>query len=255
MLDQFISVGPIHTQTYTFLLGVAIVMSGTYAAVAYWLQHDGRISGIVDVCIAGLIGGVIAARAVHVVLNRVYFQDNRDEITRLAAGGLDWHGAVIGGLLAMWIVARWRGVKLNPLLDSLALVLPLIGFFAWWGCIAAYCGFGAEVDNLSNYPAWLVWERKDIFGTLVPRYATQPLGMAFSLILLAIMRGVHWQKWFENSRFWLSLTVFAAGMFILGETRGDFAETLGGLREDQWLDLFMIALGVIGVGVSRRNHI
>jgi hypothetical protein len=79
--------------------------------------------------------------------------------------------------------------------------------------------------------------------------------MAFSAILLIVMRGVHWQKWFENSRFWLSLTIFAAGMFILGETRGDFAETLGGLREDQWLDVFLIALGVIGVGVSRRNHI
>jgi hypothetical protein len=107
----------------------------------------------------------------------------------------------------------------------------------WWGCAAANCAYGAEVDNLSNYPGWLVTERPDVFGIPAPRYHTQQFGLILGMIGLAFTALLFWRGWFDRARFWLVLALLSAGMYTIGFARGDFAVIIAGWRADQWLDL------------------
>lgn len=249
--------GPIDTQTYTFLLGVSITMSMVVVTAAYRRHYVTSLGAVVDVLLAMFIGGLIVGRGFHVAMNRVYFEAHTDEITRIGAGGLDWHGAVIGALVVGYGMARLRRVRWSVLLNPLALMLPVIGFAAWWGCGANHCAYGAEVDNLSNYPSFLVWEARDIFNIVAPRYATQRFGMMWCaglLILLLVLVRLDKRRTLSGvRRFALSTLLVALGTFWMGQLRGDYAVSHLGLREDQWLDLVFIGVSWVVLVLSFRR--
>jgi phosphatidylglycerol:prolipoprotein diacylglycerol transferase len=195
-----------------------------------------RLSVLIDTGLGACLGGVIGARIVHVLLNWAYFADNLSEALRPSAGGLDWHGAVIGGLIGLGIVSIWRRLNLRMLLDALSPALPLLAFVGWLGCWAAVCAYGAEVDTLAHYPAFVAAETRDVFGIVAPRYNTQVFGMALALVLLIVSVVLIRQGWLTNRRFWILLALLSAGMFGIGFFRGDYAIMVAGLRADQVLD-------------------
>lgn len=235
--------------TYPFFLSLGLLAAAGIAA--YRLRRDTPASRVVDVCLAGLVCGVAGARLSYVLLNMDYYAiaAHVGEITRLSAGGLNWHGAVYGGLLGIVVMARLRRVSLSPLLDALALGLPLIGLAGWSACGALACAYGAEVDNLANYPSLVVAELSDIFGLTLPRYNTQQLGAVLALIVFALAVVLTWRGWLVKRRFWVVLAAFSAGMFGIGYLRGDSVPTLGGLRADQWLDLSLMLLSALIVAI------
>ncbi len=180
-----------------------------------------RFGVVVDVCLGAFAGGIVGARVGHVLLNWSYFADNLSEALRPSAGGLDWHGAVVGGLIGLALVARWRRVPLRDLIDALSPALPLLAFAGWLGCWAAVCGYGAEVDTLAHYPAFAVAETRDVYGIIAPRYNTQLFGMALALALLVLSAVLIRRGWLRYRRFWLLLALLSAGMFGIGFFRGD----------------------------------
>jgi len=252
MPDVFSTIGPFTFRTYTFLIGVGIIISGVWAI--YALRETHRAGRIVDAGIAGLISGLIVSRGFHVLLNWVYFSEHTAEITEIKSGGLNWHGAVIGAFIAIVIVGRIRKLDIPALLGALAPAVLIIGFMAWWGCGSANCSYGMEVDNLSNYPSWLVWEARDIYNLIFPRYRTQALGMGLAFVLIVLFIAIIRRDLLSRHparRFWLMLGLFSLSMFGLGYLRGDYAYmfelgSLGELRADQVLDLgFMLMSSMI----------
>ncbi len=244
MPDPFVTVGRFTLPTYTALLALGVLASTGALALAYRWRYRRPLGPLVDACLGALLGGVLLARAGHVLLHRYYFEIHPDEIIQLSAGGLDWHGALVGGLLGFVLVSRWRGQAASPLFDWLALVVPLLALLAWWGCGAAHCAYGAEVETLADHPGWLVWEAADVYNIRAPRYAVQPLGMALSGMLLLVMLGLIWRGWLRGRRLGIAMLGLALGMFALGFLRGDYNPGAGPLRADQALDLLVAAGGL-----------
>lgn len=210
-----------------------------------------RRGAVVDLCLSAFAGGIVGARLGHVLLNWAYFADNLSEALRPSAGGLDWHGALLGGLIGLSLVARWRKLALRDLLDALAPALPLLAFAGWLGCWAAVCGYGAEVDTLAHYPAFAVAETRDVYGIVAPRYNTQVFGMTLAFALLLLSALLTQRGWLKYHRFWLLLALLSAGMFAIGFFRGDYAPVVAGIRADQVLDIGML-LWSIGALILNR---
>lgn len=243
----YTALGPVTLPAFTLLLALA-----TAAAAALLLHRAPARAAAADCGLAALAGAAVGARAAHVLLNWDYFAGAPAEALRLSAGGLSWHGAVAGGLVGLGLGARWRGVDAAALLDRLALALPLAAFAVWWGCLGAACGYGAEVDTLARYPAWMVAELPDIYGLAAPRYRTQAFGMALSAALLALALLLAGRGWLRGRRFWLLLFLLSAGMFAIGFVRADHTPAIAGRRADQWLDLAFAALA--GWRLARALH-
>lgn len=228
-------------QNYTLALMIAITISIFWLVIRIPKEQRAKIF---DVSLAGLVGGIFLGRVIHVWLNWVYFVDHTPEITRIyQQGGLNWHGIVIGTLFAGMLMARFRKVDFS--LDRLALVVPILAFAAWYGCATAGCAYGIAIERMSDYPPFLTWAENDIFRLISPRFATQALGMMWSVILLVIALFLNWRSWLEKRRLWLILFLLSMGTFAIGFLRGDYSFFVYNLRVTQWLDFGMALFSLI----------
>jgi len=197
----------------------------------------------------------LGARAEYVALNWALFSADLARVYNMDTGGLDWHGAVIGALLVLWMADRCGWATAEQLLPRLTPALPLIGLAAWTACRPVGCAYGAEVATLAYYPAWAVTEGRDIFGIIAPRYDTHTYGQALAWLLLVITGG----RWLIGRvprwGVWGQLALWSSGMFGIGFWRADYALVWGGLRADQWQDLLLLALALVMLWRSRRPHV
>ncbi len=229
-------IGPWQVQTFSLALALAILLS---AAVA--LRHrPGRPGAVLDVCLLALATGLLAARSGHILLHAAHFAAVPSDILRLGSGGLEWHSALAGALGGLWLGARWRRIEARELLDALTPALALLALGAWRGCMAAGCGYGREVDTLANHSPLLVAELPDVYAIYAPRYNTPLMGLLLALAALLLAGMLYRRGWLPGRRFWLTLLLLAAGMFLIGFLRADSVPLWAGLRSDQWLDLAVI---------------
>ncbi len=236
------------------IYSLALVL-GILVSVGIGIRRSGARTGVVvDCCLGAMIGAVGGARLEHVLLNWAYFASNSSEALRPSAGGLGWHGAVIGGLLGLALVARWRKLALRPLLDALSPALPVLAFAGWLGCWAAVCAYGVEIPTLAGVSPLAAAESRDVYGIVAPRINTQAFGMALAVLLLILSVMVNRRGWLTGRRFWLLLALLSGGMFALGFLRGDVVPVAAGLRADQWLDVgFFLWSTVLTLYNSRQG--
>jgi prolipoprotein diacylglyceryltransferase len=224
-------VGPFTLYTYTILIdaGVAIAL-----LALYFQAPAGKGWRWADLGLAATVGGFIGARLLYVSLNTDYYLPHIDEVVQVWQGGLSWLGAPAGALVGAWLYTRRRREALWPLLDALALPFGLLSLLAWSGCLAAGCAYGYAVTP-GQLPAWFVSQAPDIFGLVMPRFPTQALGIAWSLLTLsaiwATRRGSA-ARWPVGACGAYALSLVALGVFGLSLTRGDPAPLIAGYRID-----------------------
>ena len=105
-----------------------IIACGMMLAIAFGLSQVKKF-GIspdraTDVILAGIIGGIIGARAYYVLMNLDYYSKDWKSIFMTRNGGLAIYGGIIGALLVGLIACRIRKVKVLPMFDVAAM-----GFF------------------------------------------------------------------------------------------------------------------------------
>jgi phosphatidylglycerol:prolipoprotein diacylglycerol transferase len=249
MLVELGRIGPVVIRTYTLLLDLALII-GLGTLLWYGNHTDQRPARWVDAGLGGIVLGIVAGRLGHVALYWHYFRTHQAEIWQVWRGGLDWHMAVLGGLLGMTLMAKVRGVPLRELYDVVAMILPVGVVLTYAGCLSTSCGHGIAVGSLAAYPAWMVAELPDLFGVVEPRFASQLFGIALGVLLLLIAVIMANTVERPGLRLWIVITLLGAGAFGIGFTRGDEIRMIGALRLDQVLDLGMVAVGLLGLIVS-----
>jgi prolipoprotein diacylglyceryltransferase len=249
MYSQFTTMFGRQWYTYTLLLMFGALLT------LIWLIYQapqGKRTATIDVFLAGLVGGVLLGRLVHVVLQWQYFVDHTPEIRKIyEEGGLNWHGIVIGALFAMTLMAKIQKIEMQPLLNSLALLMPILVLIGWWGCGTIGCAYGLSVERMADYPAGITWAQPDIFGITEPRFATQLFGALWAMALFVLALILHRKNGLSNARLWLLLLLLSSGNSAIAFWRGDFSVSVYSLRVEQWLDLGMMLF----TGILFLRHI
>lgn len=222
-------IGPITLYTYTVLIDAGLALS---LAALYLQAPAGKAWRWLDLGLAAIVGGFVGARLLYVSINADYYLPHIDEVVQVWQGGLSWPGAPAGALLGAWLYARRRREALWPVFDALALPFGLLSLLAWSGCLAAGCAYGFQVAP-GQLPDWLVSFTPDIFGLIVPRFPTQLLGVAWSVLALLAVWGTRRgpaARWPAGALGAYALSLAALGVFLLSFTRGDPAPLMAGYR-------------------------
>jgi phosphatidylglycerol:prolipoprotein diacylglycerol transferase len=253
MLPDF-RIGQTIIRSYALMLDVAIIVGLLLLGVFGALDDDKRPAAWVDAGLGALVGGIVGGRLGHVAIHWQYFAEHPEGIVKVWQGGLDWHGAVLGGLLALLLVCRVRGVGFRQISDALAFILPMGAALANTGCLMVSCGHGREVASLADYHPPIALELPDLYGVVAPRLASQLYGVVLSLLLIGVAGLLAWRITQVGVRFWLVLALLALGTFGIGFTRGDSVPMVGALRLDQVLDL-LISAGALAAAVLAARPI
>ena len=241
----------IHAFTASILAAVA---AGMLILLLRARQLDQPLLRWLDCGVAAVIGGVIGARIGHVSLQAAYFSLHPDQIASLSSGGFDWHGAVFGGLVGLLLLAWLRRVPLAALTDTLALIFPLGAALIGAGSGAAAAVYGVEVSTLADYPAWLVSETPDIYGSVAPRIDVPHLGIALALLLGIVVIALSLSRHTRGLRLWVVLGSFGLLMALLSFFRADMVASWFGHRADQVLDLAVLLLATLLGAITWLNR-
>lgn len=136
---------------YGIIISLSIYLSGVMSE-RYSKKQGLRSDVIWDFLVVGVLGGVLGARAYHVVSEWAYYSTNPSEIIKVWNGGLAFYGALVGGFASVYLYAKQKNINLLPYLDIIALSLPLAQAI---GRVGNY--FNQELYGLPTQLPWKMY--------------------------------------------------------------------------------------------------
>ena len=244
MADILARYGPYFLYTYTVVLGLGVALAlGIIVALA---RRDAAVTpdGWLDGALATAAGALLAGRAAFVWLNAAYFAENPAEAWQIQLGGLNYHGALLGGLVGLWLWARLRSRSFFRYAGLFAPGLALLNVFGWAACGYEGCAYGRAAA-----PGLLAANLPDDLGVFAVRYRTQAGGMLAALTVFIL-------SWWGFGRvrpavlFWLTLGGLALSRVVVAPGRGDPAPLVAGVRLDLLVDRGALVVCLVAAGVA-----
>ena len=224
--------------------GVMVVFAIVFLII--WSRHFARKAGYSDDFIFGaalwaLPLGIIGAKIIHVIDNLSHYIANPNEIVNPA--GLAIFGAILGGVLGLYIYCRVKQAQFAPLADAMAPGIILAQAIGRIGCTINGCCYGAP----TSLPWAITWTHPDSYGPLgVAVHPTQIYELLWDLLVFAIL----W--WLLRGRLKLSGTLFAAylalyaiGSFLIRFLRGDVTSFVGIFNEGQIISVLVLIITTV----------
>ena len=229
-----------------------------FVAAMFWAIWDSRndeefsTDFIIDLTLAILIGAVIGARLLSVGLNWGYYGENLDQLMRVWAGGLSFHGGLFGGLIAGAALTWHRGISVRRTMDLFGPSIALGYAITRVGCFLNGCCYGSPTDS--------------IFGVVFPHIANagvpginlhpaQLYASAASLAIFAILLLLRSRISTPGNLFGSYLLIYSASRYLIEEVRrsatGEIFVPMAPLTMGQ---AGSIAIAIVVAGLMAWNH-
>ena len=200
---------------------------------------------IISIIIGGRIGYVI-------FYNFEYYISNPSEIIKVWEGGMSFHGALIGIIIATYLFSKKKGVSTFFLLDIIACVAPIGIFF---GRIANFIN-GELVGKVTNV-SWSV-----IFPLIdsLPRHPSQLYeaileGIILFLILNILIFKKKYKVGISSCLFLIFYGIFRITSEIFREPDTQIGYIFDLFSMGTLLSVFMVLSGLIILRVLNKNEI
>ncbi len=245
-------VGPLVVRWYGLLIAGAVLLGVSLSsrlAVRRGIDPD----WIGDLAFALVLGAIPGARIYYVVFQWKDYVGHPERMIAIWEGGIAIHGAILGGMGAAWLFARWKKVSFWVLADIVAPALILGQAIGRWGNFFNSEAYGAPTDlpwKLFIPPdrRFLGFEDSAYYH---PTFLYESLwnGMVFGLLLWVFLRvGNRVRPGFVFSVYAIA---YSLGRLWIEGLRSD-SLMAGGLKMAQLVSLAGIVLGAIGMVVFSK---
>ncbi len=242
--------GPLAIRWYGVLIATAVLL-GVNLSQFLALRRKVNPDWISDLAIWLVIAAIPAARLYYIAFEWKRYAQQPGEIFAIWHGGIAIHGAILGGLLATLIFARWRQISFWQLADLVAPSLILGQAIGRWGNFFNSEAFGAPTD--------LPWRLLIPVGSRPPGYETiayyHPTFLyeslwnlaVFTLLIVLFFRDQKGKPPLKTGTLFLTyLIAYGCGRFWIESLRMD-SLMLGPLRVAQVVSLVQVGLGGLGL--------
>ena len=225
-----------------FFAFIAVVVA--VFLVARWALREQIVTDVIySTAIWAIIGGILGARAVHVIDRWDFYGDNPGEIIAIWGGGIALYGAILGGFLGGAIYARLQHYPIGRLADVTAPALLIAQTIGRIGDIIN----GEHVSRPTDLSWGFVYTNPDSLSNQVHAlFASHPV-IAYEMIWNLMVLGVVWWLWGrikpDGMLFALYLGLYSFGRFFITFLRED-KEWVFGLQEAQLIAIVVIAVTI-----------
>lgn len=228
------------------LLGVGTL---TGLLLVCWRAPQKELPAYLDAGFWVLVGALIGSRAGSVLVNFAYYQTHIGEVFQVWKGGLSSIGALVGGSVAIFVVARWKKIPTAALADVLFPLAGTLMVTAWLGCWVSSCAYGLPSE------AWWALPAKDELGMLDHRIPVQLAGASLTLVLLFLLELAGGRFRVPGSSALTGLLLLSAEIVALSFLRADPTPTWLGVRLEAWgAAALLLATTLAGVVLLVRGR-
>jgi phosphatidylglycerol:prolipoprotein diacylglycerol transferase len=242
-----ISLGPFHIYWYGLIVVTGII-AAILVAVRLGRFYDFSSDLIFDLSFWLIVGGLLGARLYDVLLELPYYIEQPLAVFKVWRGGLAIHGAILGGLLSLYLFSK--KYKHNFWLLS-SLVVPGLTLALSIGRWGNY--FNQEIFGLPTSLPWGIpidiTHRPDAymnFEYFHPTFLYESIGSFIIFVVLLLMH-----RYFIRSKatsYQLStisfLMTYSLLRFSLEFIRLDRTPVVLGLRWPQWISFLIILISI-----------
>lgn len=257
------SIGGLHIYWYGIIIALAFGLALLYCmprAKKLGLNAD----RVVDVVIAGTIGGVVGARIYYVIFAWEEFAGDLSRVFRTWEGGMAIYGGLIGAVALGLVMAKLRHVKAMPMLDLAASGFLIGQGIGRWGNFINQEAFGSNTTlpwgmtspNVVSYLSDRVSALEGIGVTVDPYAPVHPCFLYESIWCLLGVLVLHLytrHRKFDGELFCIYLGWYGLGRAFIEGLRTD-SLMLGTMRVSQLLSILLV-VAAVAVIVSRRMRI
>ncbi len=148
-----IQIGPLAIRWYGVLLLLAIY-AALYLARRQLARWGEDLEAFERAALWAVVFGVVGARLGYVLTSPGYFLDRPGEVLAVWKGGLSFHGAILGGVLAFWYFHRRYGHPFWPYLDA---AVPGVALGIIAGRLGNLMNGSDTVGRLTSLPIGFTW--------------------------------------------------------------------------------------------------
>jgi prolipoprotein diacylglyceryl transferase len=248
---EIFRIGHIAVRWYGLLFASSFLFG--YIIMDRIFKNENLAEGVLDrLTVYMAFGVIVGARLGHCLFYEPeYYLSHPVEILKIWHGGLASHGAAIGILLVLWLFVRKEKKDYTWIIDRIAIVVALSGFFIRMGNLMNSEIYGVE----TTVPWGFVFLRN---GETVPKHPTQIYEGLTYLLIFVLLFWIYWRKKGEHIQglliSLLLILVFTARFFIefLKEPQVAF-ETKMTLNMGQLLSIPFIIAGFIWLYISLKQ--
>ena len=127
-----LSIGPIQIYWYSVIILIAIFVA---ASIVYYEMKKQGVTGddFTDLFFNTVLFGIIGARIYYVLFNLSYYLENPIEMFEIWNGGLAIHGALIAGIIYVYLFCRKKKLNTLKILDMIVVGVIIGQSIGRWG--------------------------------------------------------------------------------------------------------------------------
>ncbi len=251
--EGVVPLGPLRLHAYGLLIALGVIVAVRMTMVR-WGRRGGTPSDILDGALVVVVAGVVGARLYHVLTSLDRFSDGRWlDAFAVWQGGLSIWGAVIGGAVAVAVLARRKHARALAVADCVVPGLFFAQAIGRWGNWFNQELFGRPTDLpwgleivVAKRPAGF-----EAFTTFHPTFLYESCYCLLGgIALLWIDRHRRLRRGQLTA---LYVVIYTFGRFFFEVLRVDPAPEVLGLRFNAWVSLVLFVGGLAWFGWLRRH--
>ena len=271
-LKNSITIGPITLSYYGMIIALGLLLGLVYAFKNFkkvGIDSDKAI----DCILGGIVGGIVGARLYYVAFSWsdfgldfsswATFWETFSKIFKTWEGGMAIYGGIIGALLVGVLIAKWRKIKIKPLLDIIGIGFLVGQGVGRWGNFFNVEAFGSNTTlpwgmtgpSIVNY---LSAERDALASVGVaidpnlpvhPTFLYESIWCLVGFVLLAVYLK---HRKFDGEVFLMYLAYYGTGRFFIEGLRTD-SLMVGSLRVSQVLAAVLVFASILFIIIVRSK--
>lgn len=236
---------------YGIIIAVGILLA--YQLAEREAKQRGLPKDIISDLVLWIVpAAIISARIYYVAFEWHYYQYHPAEIIAIWTGGIAIHGAILGGLLTLFIFCRYKQVSFFKMADILAPSLLLGQIIGRWGNFMNHEAHGGPTTlsflQQLHLPQFIIDNMKIDGIYYHPTFLYESLWNMIGLLLIIIVlkKVVRHGEVFASYLIWYSI-----GRYFIEGMRTDSLMLTSTLRIAQVISIVIIVIAIIMI-IYRR---
>ncbi|MCE5343644.1 MAG: prolipoprotein diacylglyceryl transferase [Eubacteriales bacterium] len=221
-----------------------LMVSGILIAYLLGTREEKRLElpkdSMLDMVLVAVPCGIVGARLYYVLMSLDQFAANPISVLYIWEGGIAIYGAVIGGVIGVYLYCRVKKRSFAALLDIAAPGLVLAQAIGRWGNYFNREAFGPAITN----PTWQFFPAGVLIaqnGSEVWHVATFFYESMWDVGVFVVLWAIRKRMNRRSDVFLWYMALYGCGRFLVEQLRSD-SLYLFGLRASQYLSLLLAVL-------------